>query len=275
MVDTVTIKSENSGPTLEESARAMGIDPANIDSTATAQTPPENAKLLGKFSSPEELAKAYTELEKKLGQKSAAVEPDENALPSDEGEEQAPAVEDEPKPEEETVEEELANRGLDFSEFSSEYESNGELSTGSFEKLEKAGIPKALVEQFIAGQEAQRVLVQQTVFNEVGGSDNYDSMISWAGDNLSAEEIEAYNTAVDGSDTNARMMAVRGLKARYEAVRGREPSVMLEGQGRSAGNNSVYSSVAEMKKDMNDPRYKQSPAFRQKVEQKLARSNIL
>lgn len=277
MVETVTIVKGNDYPTLEESARAMGIDPSTVDPTATSQTPPE--KILGKFSSTEELAKAYKELESKLGQRADDASP----LPSDvQSQEDGDEVEDEPsntdegKSEEDSkVEEELANRGLAFDEFASEYEKDGALSDGSYEKLEKAGIPRELVDEFIAGREAVLELTRQSVFSEVGGEKSYFDMIEWAGNNYTAEEIEAFNNAVDGADANARMMAVRGLKARYETTVGREPTNTIEGTRRSGGNVSVYRSIAEMQTDMADPRYKSDPAFRARVEAKLARSNIL
>lgn len=279
MVDTVTITNSTEGPSLEATAKAMGIDPASVDATQTAQSAPENAKILGKFNSPEDLAKAYQELEKKLGQKPTE-EPEEDKLPSEVDEdaeptEQPETTEEEPKTDEDKAKEELESRGLDFDEFTKEYEESEGLSDASYEKLEKAGISRDVVDQFIQGQEAVRELTRIAVFSEVGGEANYDAMIAWASDNYSAKEIELYDSAIDSRDNDARMAAVKALKARYEAANGREPSRTLDTTTRSRGDTAVYTSVAQMQKDINDPRYWSDPAFRARVEAKVGRSNIL
>jgi hypothetical protein len=67
--------------------------------------------------------------------------------------------------------------------------------------------------------------------------------------------------------------AVLGLKARREAVVGFEPQRTVGGNAKPVAD--VYESIAQLKADMNKPDYKRDPAFRAKVEQKLARSNIM
>jgi hypothetical protein len=69
-------------------------------------------------------------------------------------------------------------------------------------------------------------------------------------------------------------MAVENLKSKYTAANGSEPSVTLQGRP-SSGAVGVYESTADLMKDMGNPEYKNNPAFRAKVEAKLARSNIL
>ena len=175
-MDTVTITQTAPNPSLEETAKAMGIDPATVDAGQTAQTAPDNAKILGKFNNAEELAKAYTELQKKLGEKPAAEDDsDPDDLPSDATEDAEPSEQQEPEDEtttEDEVKEELESRGLDFDEFTAEYETNDGLSDASYEKLEKAGISRAVVDQFIEGQEAVRELTRNAVFAEAGGEAN-------------------------------------------------------------------------------------------------------
>lgn len=274
MVDTVTITQSAANPTLEETAKSMGIDPATVDSTQTAQSAPDNSKILGKFNSAEDLAKAYQELEKKLGAKDT-----EAPLPSEEGveAEDEPEATEEPEAEttEDQVKEELESRGLDFNEFTAEYEENGQLGDQAYEKLEKAGIPREMVDQFIQGQEAVRELTRQAVFAEAGGEENYDNMITWAASNFKEAEIDQFNSVIDGPDNDARLLALRGLKARYEAANGREPGRTVTTTTRSRGDASRYESVEQMRKDMNDPRYWSDPAYRSRVEAKLGRSNIL
>ena len=111
------------------------------------------------------------------------------------------------------------------------------------------------------------------MFNAVGGEDNYNSMTSWAADNLSEAEVKAYNDAVNAGNIASAMMAVKGLKARYDAEVGFEPTREVKGSTAKAGA-TTYRSVAELEADMANPKYWNDPAFRKDVERKLSRSDI-
>ncbi|CLP71539.1 Uncharacterised protein [Mycobacterium tuberculosis] len=66
-------------------------------------------------------------------------------------------------------------------------------------------------------------------------------------------------------------MAILGLKARYDAANGSEPTLL---GGNAKASEDVFRSTAELTAAMKDPRYKKDPAYREDVKQKLARSNI-
>ena len=276
MVETVTINKAVEAPnlSLEQEAANMGIDPKSVDPTAKTQSAPERPSWLPpKFKSAEELAASYAELEKKLGGNNKSEANPEESNVQEEGE---------PNPEEKTTEEqtpeeqakELVDKaGLNFDEMSSQYWEKGELSKDHYDALDKAGIPKVIVDQFIEGQQALIQAARTTVFNEVGGETKYQSMLEWAGKNYSEAEVAAYNAAVNGNDKNAMLLAVKGLKGRFEATVGFEPTRTLG--GRTTPTADKYDSIAQMQKDMGDPRYKTDPAFRQKVAAKLQRSSIL
>lgn len=282
MVETVVIdrSAETAGPTLEESAKALGIDPAQVDSTATEQTAPEKPAVPDfvpeKFRNAEDplkaMADAYAELEKKLSKGEKDKAPAERNEPEAEDETK---TEDDPEKTAEEVAQEAADKaGLDLNQLSDKYWENGSLEEGDYEALEKAGYPKHLVDQFIDGQKALVELQRQTVFAQVGGEENYGEMINWARDNFTEAEVAAFDKAVNGDDMNTVLMAVKGLKARYEAEAGFEPARTVTG-GRNRGDGSVYESVAELQEDMRNPKYGADPAFRKRVEEKLARSSIL
>lgn len=154
--------------------------------------------------------------------------------------------------------------------FSDEFFSSGKLSDDSYSQLETMGYPKAIVDQFIAGQQAVIAREEQSVFESVGGRDSYDQMVQWAGNSLSQQEIEAYNKAVGSGDQAQMMFAVKGLQARYTAQT-REPSFVSGGKAAP----STYRSVAEVVAAMSDPRYKTDAAYRSDVERKIAVSNVL
>lgn len=264
MTETVVINNTPNEPTLEEQAKNMGINPEAVDETAIAQSAEERPGWLPeKFKSPEDMANAYAELEKKLGSPKEEV-----TTPPVDKQEEAPT------PSEDEAKEAVENAGLNFDELSAKYWEKGALEDSDYETLEKAGIPRNLVDQFAAGQQAVIQLERQEAFNTVGGEENYTNMVKWAADSLSAQEIETYDKAVNGNDKNARLMAIKGLQARYEAKVGREPGRTVGGKT-GTGSQEVYESIAQLQADMKDPRYFKDPAFIRKVEAKLARSNIL
>jgi hypothetical protein len=252
-------------PTLEEEA-------AKLDAGTTAATGDTSkdrpAWLPEKFKSEEDFAKAYTELEKKLGGKS-----DTETEPKDDEElVEKPAGD---QTEARKVADEAATKaGLDLNELSASYWENGSLSDDQYAKLEKAGYPKTLVDQFTAGQQAILDQRSASVYAEVGGEDSYGEMLEWAGDNLDSKQIAAFNKTVNGTDMSAIMLAVKGLKAQYDGSVGFEPSTAVQGHTSARTGAAKYDSIAQMEKDMSDPRYGSDPAFRKSVEDKLSRSSI-
>ena len=250
-------------------AKAEGREPNAPEANQDAGNNADQGNLiLGKFKTQEDLAKAYTELEKKLGAPKS--EPKSDAPPPN-----ADAKGDDKAPDKATADDAakaLDAQGLDYSAFSTEYAEKGELSADSYAKLEKAGIPKSMVDAYIAGQQALVQNARAEVFKVAGGEDAYAEAVNWAKSNMSAAEKQAFNDVVNGGDLNATKLAVQGLMARYRAAEGNEPNLM--GGDTSTGNTEGYSSWAEVKKDMSDARYSSDPAFRARVEQKLARSAV-
>lgn len=269
--DSLTITNASPAPikSLEQEATEMGIDVANLDTTSEVQTAkPAEAKLLGKFESVDALAAAYAELEKKLGEK-AKPEVKEEVQPTEQ-----PATDDSQKSVEEQAQEAVENAGLNFEELSTKYWSNGEkLDDADYELLEKANIPRSLVDQFIEGQKAVVQMQRQSVFSEVGGEDKYNSMLQWAAANYTESEVEAYNRAVHSNDMKTVMLAVKGLQGRYEAKVGFEPERTVG--GRTQAVLDKYESMAQLMEDMRNPKYNKDAAFRAKVEAKLGRSDIM
>ena len=142
----------------------------------------------------------------------------------------------------------------------------------SFESLAKAGIPREFVEAYLQGQTAiadnQTAQVQETI----GGPQNYEAMAEWAVENLSEEQLEAYNEVVESGTVDQAKMAVQGLFAQFTAAGGKTPQVVMGAtQGASV---KPFNSAAQVTEAMKDPRYKSDPAYRQTVEQRLAVTSI-
>jgi hypothetical protein len=184
---------------------------------------------------------------------------------------------DEPKAEEEApaadADDALKGTGLELATFENEFAETGALSTESYEALEKAGIPKAVVDQYIEGQKAIAANQTAEAHALVGGADNYKSMVSWAANTLGADEKAAFNSAVDKGGADAKL-AIAGLNAQFRATQGSNPS-LLNGFAPAGGDAVVgYRSTAELTTAMSDPRYAKDPAYRKDVEAKLAASKL-
>lgn len=232
-------------------------------------TPPEGEPILGKFKTTEELAKAYKELEKKLGTTKEETSPtEENKPPVD----TAKA--------DDKVQEVLQVAGLKIDDLQKEYDEGG-LSEDSYKKLADAGIPRALVDSYIQGQEALlqkgQALADETIqelLSVAGGQEEYGLMVKWASENMAAEEIEAYNMAIASGNKHLASMAVKGLATSYQREYGSDPK-LLGGTNSYLDSTDKFNSTEEMVSAMSDPRYKTDAYYRKQVEAKVVRSRLM
>ena len=213
-----------------------------------------------KFKDAADMAKAYKELEAKL---SSGKDVDDESEATDDDD-----TVEETEETEETEEEEVSPVVTSIDAASEEYEEKGELSEKTYKKLEANGLPRELVDAYIAGQEA--VSTQQTnqVMDAVGGEGNYAAMAEWAEENLSKQEIAAYDEMVTNGSLEQATMAARGLFAQFRSGGGAAPTLL---QGSTSGSAvKPFASAAQVTEAMKDARYKNDPAYRQTVEQRLA-----
>lgn len=230
------------------------------------QTAPEDL-IGGKFKSQDDLLKAYEELQKKLGQETPEGEGEPAEEPTEAAEE-APAEEEEVSPAEDVI-----------VKASKSYEETGELSDEAIEELaalDSKELIKAYLNQFKKQSAAAQVQTtakaeSDAIIQSVGGAEKYGEMVQWASQNMSADEISAYNAATNAGAAAARF-AVEALANRYKAAEGYEaPLVRGKAQPVAEG----FRSNAELSRAIADPRYHTDPAYRLDVEQKLARSGNL
>ena len=216
----------------------------------------QNGLLAGKFQDAEALEKAYIELQGKLGKPS---------------EEQTEEVEEE-KTEEETsslldqlweqaTKDEFSDDTIaalresspdDLARMYLEYR-NG------VETAQRESEPTVLTEEQIEGLK-----------NVVGGQENYDQMITWAGNNLADGDINMFDHVMDKGDPAACFFAIQALQYRFQEGTGYDGQMIT---GKPAVNKAdVYRSQAELVAAQGDPRYENDPAYRNDVMEKLMRS---
>jgi len=110
------------------------------------------------------------------------------------------------------------------------------------------------------------------LFEMVGGEKAYKSMISWAGQNLSKEEIQMYDAVMESGKASSIYFAVQALSAKYNDATGSDGQ-LLTGKG-TANQSQGFRSQQELVAAMSDPRYDRDPAYRQEVMQKLENSDV-
>jgi hypothetical protein len=124
-------------------------------------------------------------------------------------------------------------------------------------------------------ESSKEVLSEQQaeqLFEMVGGKQAYKSMVNWAGDSLSKEEVKMYDSVMADGNPSAIFFAVQSLYSKYTDSVGKEGQ-LLTGKG-SNQKNDAFRSQAELVQAMSDPRYDKDPAYRSDIMRKLENSDI-
>lgn len=235
-----------------------------------AEAANEDVSLIGgKFKTQEDLLKAYNELQKKLGQESQGEEEDTEEEQPEAAEEVVEEVEETP---------EVVTQAVDYmTQLGKEFDESGAVSDEAIEKLSSMDSKDLVAAYLKYNANAQAATLQQSQVNDimatVGGADAYTEMVSWAGQNLPAEEVADFNAVTATNNPVAIKFAVQALSAKWKGAEGYEAPLVT---GRKAPSKSkAFRSQAELARAIADPRYSSDPAYRMDVEQKLARSGDL
>jgi len=181
MVDTAIVNVDEEVNPLEDAGHVQEMlqkAEGNVDVSDRPQWLPD------KFNSPEDLASAYQQLEKEFHSRQ---QEEPNEVSKDEALEQVQQATSE------QMSDFLASRDLDYTKFEEEFRDKGGLSDEAYDALEKAGISSDLVDSYLNGQMAVASQLENAVYESVGGEDSYKTMVEWASDNLTEDEVNAYN----------------------------------------------------------------------------------
>ena len=228
-------------------------------------------KYAGEFDTPEALEAAYQKL------RDAATPPadgagEENGGENREGQEEN--KETPTPPDRAAAAETLSDKGLDMTAFEREFTADGRLSDASYKKLEQAGIPRAMVDSYIAGQTALAETFKSDIMALAGGEDGYAEMVAWARKNLSEQEIATFDAVACSGDKAMISLAVTGMVARWRDAEGAAPSRLVRGRTSGPVNSDVFESPQQVVEAMRDKRYGKDPAYTQAVADKMGRSPV-
>ena len=183
-------------------------------------------------------------------------------------------VEDNPietqKETDKVIKEELETKGLSFDEFAEEYQTTGTLSPESINKLEQAGYPKAMVDAYIAGLEAQASKFVDTVKSYADGKwDNIVELVKTQGQ----EAIDGFNATLNTGNLSQIKLMINGLLAQHKTQFGTS-NPLVTGMPTATTSQSGFTSKQEMVTAMTDKRYGRDMSYTREVQTKVKMSNI-
>jgi predicted transcriptional regulator len=256
----------------------------------------ENGLYAGKFKTVEDLANSYKELEGKLG----SVTEEDQVSESTEKTTGVPEGYEDYYQEDGTVDYNSVNENygeilgelfkensIDPYKIAAEFDKNeGEIPEEMYQSLLDAGLSANAVDSYLKGVAVERGYIEgeegtaeelaqeevKGIRDSIGGDEAYSKMVSWALDNLSKPEIEAFNEATNTMSGPQLSMMVQGLYTRYQNAMGVEPS-LYSGKPASSGP-TPYRSTAEVVAAMSDPRYGKDVTYTEDVQRRLGGSDV-
>lgn len=214
------------------------------------------------FDSPEALAAAYA----KLTTGSQTEQPGENNT-NKPNETPAPGTD-------ESVAKFVQDSGLDPMALSREIATTGDINAEAkaalSKKLEKAGLPASMIDEYISGQNAVKDAAVRDVMAVAGGEEGFNAMAEWARENLSDTELEAFSNIMLKADINTAKLTVGNLYARYKG-NAAIPGSRLKGST-GTGGGDIFHSWEQQIEAQKDARYAKDPAYRTEVERKIERT---
>jgi len=239
------------------------IDPESeeaIESVPEEQTEGNRPEWLPeKFKSAEDMANAYSELEKKMGA---------GANEEQEQQEEESEVQEETN---DTQEEDLDSNNIVVEASKEFFQNDGKLSEETYENLAKAGISKEIVDSYAAGQQALMQSEEGSIKSAADG--NWDQMAEWASNNLSPEEVNTFDEIVQNGTVEQAKLATKGLYAQYKAENGVSPRLVQGSVNKSS--TMPFRSMQELARAQSDPRYRSGDkAYHEEIDRRISVSSI-
>ena len=251
--------------TYENNPEVTSIDNLNADEQdslkvgETMQEAQDNL-LAGKYKNAQDLEQGYIELQKKLGEGEAeepVAEAEEEEYEGEEGEEDGSILD-------ELWEYEINNE---------EFHEDAVAELQQMDPVDLANLHieyrKQVEEEGVGAKDFTEAEMTE-LKGVVGGDENYQNMLQWAGANLNQQEIDMFDAVMQRGDALGAFFAIRSLAYRYNDAAGYEGKMLTGNAPKTSG--SQYRSQQEVIQAMSDPRYESDPAYRKDIMDKLKRS---
>lgn len=239
-------------------------------------------KLLGKFNSTEDLARAYQQLERRLSQK-------DQDSPSD----TQPQYETTNYTAEQATQiygsenvEALAQKGIDMVDLMRRGDAGEDISEHYDTLAETFNVSRQMVENYVSaaqqgggGEVSEITPAEQAAIKDAfGGEQAFSELSTWAANNLPQSELDSYNAVVDSGNRDAIVWALKAIQGRRAA-----PDAVVEPKllgGTASRQPQVFESEQQVldamnkKNDRGQRLYDVDEAYRSKVTALLAQSNV-
>ena len=232
----------------------------------------ENGLYAGKFKTVEDLANSYKELEGKLGATETTEEETEEVTEENESETNYHDIYGD------GLAEVLDEVGIDPEDITNRFLETGNINDDDYTKLQEGGFSKQVIDTYLDGIRSQGNVAEiakgeiSDIQQIAGGEQGYEQMRSWANENLSKDEIVAFDNLTATGSAPAIKLAVQGLYSQYSNAMGIEPDLV---SGRPSSNGlAPYRSAAEVTAAMSDPRYGKDMTYTGTVQEKLRESDV-
>ena len=209
---------------------------SEVEQTTGDTQPAERPSWLPeKFKSPEDLAKSYTELEKKLGK------PREDVSI-----EREPPTTSDPK----EVDEVLDSAGLSFDDLEVAVAKNGKPLEKHYAALAKAGMSRSAVDRLVRAEVIMRDATARAAIEAAGGEEQINALREWAASKESGitdAEIDAFNKAVgrggspDLAKTQVEFLLWKAEKSGVSFTGESKPPSLVTGSPASGGSGGFKS----------------------------------
>lgn len=153
------------------------------------------------------------------------------------------------------------------------FATDGKLSDEHYAALEKDGIPREMVDAYVAGQVANSNAIANAAYEAAGGEEQYAAMQSWAAESLTPAQKKAFNAQLDTGDPEVIAAATANLFAQYKENANIDGDRV--GGGPPANDSSIFNSRQEMSAAINKLNeqgqrlYDVDPGYRQEVQRKI------
>lgn len=256
-----------------------------------------------KFKSAEDMAKAYSELEKKMSsgktKEEDSTNEEENKTENTETETNNESNSEEETKTEDKVEVDLSDvnlenkvnniakklqdSGMDTQKIFEELRNDGKLSDNTLELYkEKFGndAKDVLEDTLFISEVAEKYQAKQEeeLYSVVGDKESYETLVNYFSNNMNdyAEEINDFNDAFNSGDAKSMKLALKVLKNTYENTNGSINNRTVSSTSKVSGQISgdVFNSQAEYNAEMgkNYSKYQSDAAYRNELDAKLERS---
>jgi len=161
----------------------------------------------------------------------------------------------------------VAAAGLNMDALTTKLATNGKLDEADYVAFEKAGIPRAMVDDYTALKTDKAT---NDAIAYAGGEAAKNELFDWASKNLPEADIVNYNKMLASTQWQAALDAIKGRRA--SAKGSGEPALVTGPRAADGGLVTGYQDTSERNADMKNPIYQQNtPAgakFRAEVMEK-------